>query len=511
MKKSIIDYFFYAVSAHPGRLAVIDGDISINFAELDVQSKQLASALLRHLPKTQETSVVAFYHPKSIKTIVGNIACSMIGGAYMNLDIKSPDERLRAVLKNVQPCVIVTDVKHQSAAQSIAQGCPVLLFESLIAEGTCLDDKALECSRAHLIDTDLYCLINTSGSTGKPKSVALNHRSFLDFMAWTESEFGFELFETVGSLSPAIFDIYSFELCLLIMRGSTLVLIPESYAPFPVRILELLKQREVSFIFWVPSIMVNIANLGLLKDLNLKDLKLCWFAGEVFPTQAFKQWQNQLPKTEFVNLYGPIEITLDCTFYRVLRPLRDDESIPIGKSCNNTNILLLNEANQQCAQGEEGELCVRGSSLALGYYRQLDKTREVFVQNPLNNRYPEIIYRTGDMAYLNTAGEIIFKGRKDSLIKHNGYRIELSEIEHLLINKLKAVKNCCVIYNATVKEIVLFYEPIFKMNERMIREKLALELPKYMLPTRYQVQDSLPMNANGKIDRQKLKLLVESI
>lgn len=153
---------------------------------------------------------------------------------------------------------------------------------------------------------------------------------------------------------------------------------------------------------------------------------------------------------------------------------------------------------------------MRGSSLALGYYRQWEKTREAFVQNPLNDRYPELIYRTGDIVFLNQDGEIIYKGRKDSLIKHLGYRIELSEIEHLLINKVRAVRNCCAVYDTAAREIVLFYEPLPELDERAVRTRLAQELPKYMLPTRYLRESALPLNSNGKIDRQQLKMRILS-
>lgn len=502
MKKSVIDYFAATVREFSNKIAVVEQDQTITFAALALQSQTIAANLARRLEAATETAIVAFYLPKSISCVAGNIGCSLAGAAYMNLDLKAPEERLRAVVQNVQLALIVTDVKHLAAARSFAGDRPVALVDELNAPEKCAPVQAV---RHNLIDTDLYCLINTSGSTGIPKSVALNHRSFLDFMAWTDLEFPVEPFGTVGSLSPVIFDIYSFELCLLIMRGSTLVLIPENLTAFPVRILEQLERHDVSFIFWVPTIMVNIANLDLLRGAQLDALKLCWFAGEVFPTQPFKHWQKALPHTEFVNLYGPIEITLDCTFFRVNRILQDDEPIPIGHACENTGLLLLNESNQLCDVGEEGEICVRGTSLALGYYNNWEKTKAVFVQNPLNTRYPELIYRTGDMAFVNPAREIIYSGRKDTLIKHLGYRIELAEIEHILINKVRAAKNGCVVYDTSRKEIVLYYEPLPEMDEKVIRLRLAEQMPKYMVPTRYIRQDEMPLNSNGKIDRQRLK------
>ena len=356
-----------------------------------------------------------------------------------------------------------------------------------------------------IIDTDPLCIINTSGSTGTPKGVVLNHRSFIDFTEWSFDTMNFGDHEILGCLSPIVFDIYSYELMLMMGRGATMVLLAESYATFPVRLLQRMIEQKVTFIFWVPTIMVHIANMGLLERLPLPDLRIVWFAGEVFSTKQFNIWREQLPQVTFVNLYGPIEITLDCTYYIVDRKLSDDEPIPIGYPCRNTDILILTDKNQMAVPGEEGELCVRGTSLAMGYYNNPEKTAAAFVQNPLNTVYPELIYRTGDIACLNERGEIIFKGRKDTLVKHSGYRIELSEIEHTVVNRLNLVKNACAVYDHDRREIVLFYESGEDIPTSTWRSSLVEFLAKYMIPTVYRRVDEMPRNTNGKIDRLFLK------
>jgi acyl-coenzyme A synthetase/AMP-(fatty) acid ligase len=252
--------------------------------------------------------------------------------------------------------------------------------------------------------------------------------------------------------------------------------------------------------------MVNIAKLDLLKQIKLNKLKKVWFAGEVLPTKQFNYWKLSLPSTMFVNLYGPIEITLDCTYYIVDRLLGDDEPIPIGFPCRNTDILILNESNNLAQCNELGELCVRGNSLAMGYYNDPVKTNEVFVQNPLNKAYPEIIYRTGDIVCKNEMGEIIFKGRKDTLVKHLGYRIEMSEIEHGLINILKIVENACVVYDKKRGRLVLFYESKNEISIQDIIKSTAKLYPRYMIPSVFNKMIELPRNINGKIDRQLLNL-----
>ena len=183
----------------------------------------------------------------------------------------------------------------------------------------------------------------------------------------------------------------------------------------------------------------------------------------------------------------------------------EDEPLPIGKPCRNSDIIILNEDNQQTLENVEGELCVRGTSLAMGYYNDIEKTATAFVQNPLNNSYPELIYKTGDIVSKDRNGIIHFKGRKDSLIKHMGYRIELGEIEHMIVNELKLVDYCCAVYDDVNKKIILFYEKDEEIAPQIFRKSLMKFFPSYMLPSNFKRMDLLPRNTNGKIDRLQLK------
>jgi len=324
-------------------------------------------------------------------------------------------------------------------------------------------------------------------------------------MDWCFDRFAFDGTERIGSLSPFYFDFYTLELNLCLAKGATIVIIPEETGIFPAKLMEFVAAQSISFIFWVPTIMVNIYNLGLLNQFDLSALKTIFFAGEVFPTKHLNGWRRALPGASFVNLYGPIEITVDCTYFVVDREFGEDESLPIGFPCRNTSIIILNEKNEPCVVGERGELCVRGSSLAMGYWNDPAKTAKAFAQNPLNNRYPELIYRTGDLVYRNERGEIMFVGRTDYQIKHLGYRIELPEIEHQVL-LLNGITNACVLYNQPAKQITLFYETHCDadVTSAFIRSKLAEVFPKYMLPTAFHRMPELPRNPNGKIDRNGL-------
>jgi amino acid adenylation domain-containing protein len=500
MQKNILEYLFNTVEKYSTKTAVIEENNSISFGDLNFKAKVLANEIIKKQDSINQP--IAVFLPKSINSIISDIAITYSGNIYMNLDVKSPSKRIQNIIELIQPKIIITNSKYIKILNEIdSNNILINLDEINFNEVNLVDSSRLE----KIIDTDPYCIINTSGSTGVPKGVVLNHKSFIDFTENSLDIFKFSDNEIIGSLSPSVFDIYSFELCMLMAKGSTILLIPETLSSYPIEILNLLQKHNVTFLFWVPTIMVNIANMDLLASVSLPQLKTVWFAGEVFPTKQFNYWRKYLPLTKFANLYGPIEITLDCTYFIVDRDIKDEEPLPIGIPYRNTDILILNESDQLIKEGEEGELCVRGTSLAMGYYNNPEKTSLAFTQNPLNKSYPEIIYRTGDVVSINEFGEIIFKGRKDNLIKHIGYRIDLGEIEHVIINVLKLIENGCVVYNNNKKEITLFYESINEIPLNEFRKQISTILPKYMIPTSYIKMDELPRNTNGKIDRLYLK------
>ncbi len=506
MYKSILDYFEKTVAANPDKASLIHREDSCSFTELMQRGQKLGS-LLSCLLKQSMFSPIVVLLPKSIDSVTADIGILYSSNVFNNLDIKTPVQRLENIIKQLKPAAVITEEKYSDLIDWKKYQMEVVEINKLDFDQMSIDHEMLQKNREKLIDTDPFCIINTSGSTGTPKGVVLNYKSFFDFMEWATETFSLSGDEIIGALSPIVFDIYDFEICLMMMKGASIVLLDSSLAVFPAKLLAELQEKKVNFLFWVPTIMVNIANMNLLEKLPLPDIKTIWFAGEVFPTKQFNYWKKQLPQAVFANLYGPIEITLDCIYYIVDREFDDDEPLPIGLPCNNTDILLLNEDDQLCRDGEEGEICVRGTSLAMGYYNNPEKTKAAFVQNPLNHSYPELIYRTGDIAAYGNDGLIRFKGRKDSLVKHQGYRIELGEIEHEIVNNLKLVPNCCVVYDNKNKCIVLFYEDN-GVTEVQIRKALGESFPRYMVPTIYHVMEELPRNTNGKIDRLKLSQMI---
>ena len=509
MKINLIELFEETVKCYPQKVAVIDKGREITFSALHQQSLRLASRLISM--GIAQNKPVGVFLDKSIESVYANLGILYAGDFYMNLDIKTPAERIRNIIQLVEPAAIISTTRQIKPIEGIIPSTTQVILLDEAVETADVDATAILRRLSTIIDTDPSCIINTSGSTGTPKGVVLNHKSFFDFIEWAIDTFHFGDDLVMGSLSPIVFDIYSFELCMLMAKASTLVVLPAHLAAFPAKILEVLEQHKVNFLFWVPTIMVNIANMDLLSTFKLESLKTVWFAGEVFPTKQYNYWHHHLPQTTFANLYGPIEITLDCTYYIINKEIPDEEPLPIGYPCRNTDILVLDDEDRLVKEANvEGELCVRGTSLAMGYYNNPEKTAAAFVQNPLNKAYPEVIYRTGDIVCYNEEGLIMFKGRKDNIVKHQGYRTDLGEIEHVIINTLKLVKNGCIVYNQAEKQITLFYEAEEEVPVTEFRLSIGKVLPKYMIPTAYHRLEQLQRNANGKIDRLFYKKQVNS-
>ena len=504
MKLNVLAYFEHgAARACPDKVAVVDGARQVSFADLRSGARRFAALLVGRADVTGRP--VAVYLPKSAEVVIADLAILYSGNIYTNLDVKSPPQRLANILAHIGPRLVVTS--RSRADEIVAAGIArdeIVFIEELEEAGGDVDPAAIDGRLDRVIDTDPMCIINTSGSTGTPKGVALSHRGTIDFLDWVFDTFAFDDQVVIGSLSPFYFDIFTLELFVSLAKGTTIVIIPEQLASFPAKLMQFLVETKTSFLFWVPTVMVNVANLGLLDRIGLPDLRTVFFAGEVFPTRHLNMWRRALPQVRFVNLYGPIEIHVDCTYHVIEGEMADDEPLSIGRPCRNTNILILNEADGECGVDEQGELCVRGSSLALGYWNDPEKTAKAFVQNPLNPHYPELIYRTGDLAVRRDDGRIFLAGRKDYQIKHMGYRIELPEIEHQVLG-IPGIANACVVYDHPKKAITLFYQPAGEdVPAATIRQALSAIFPKYMLPTAFHSMERLPMNPNGKVDRNGL-------
>jgi non-ribosomal peptide synthetase component F len=341
----------------------------------------------------------------------------------------------------------------------------------------------------------------TSGSTGIPKGVVIPHRRVINYIRWARSFFSIGSEEVIGNQAPFYFTVSAMDIYLSLATGSKLCIIPENRFSQPDMLLQFLNEREITLIFWVSSVYHHIATSDAMAETVPHFLKYAWFVGEPMSGESLSYWTKKLPGVEFTNLYGSTETDMTIC-YRVPKGLAIG-SVPLGNACANTEILLLKDDLTVAKPGEIANIYVRGVCLASGYFRDTDKTRSSFIQNPLHNDYADILYKTGDLGELRD-GLIIFHGRRDHQFKHLGYRIEAGEIESIA-SKNTSVRNTCVLYDSDLRQIVLFYESSGQIDELEYRRAIMADLPIYMVPTRYVRLEAMPLNANRKKDRILLK------
>ena len=493
MQKSVIEYLKNTVAVYSNKVAVHEQNEEISFLQLWQNALCIAHRLQIITDVRQPIGV---YIPKGCKMVTSFAAINMAADFYVPLDTKSPAQRVTSILSTLEAKVVITDAAHKEALSAFYKG-EILVFEECIS--TISESQVLSYEKEQ-IDTDPIYSIFTSGSTGVPKGVVVSHRGVIDYIDWAVDTFKIDSASVIGNQAPFYFDNSTLDIYLMYATGATLNIIPEINFAFPAKLIDYLNDQKITFVFWVPFVLVNVANMDILASKKPKYLRDIFFAGEVMPNKHLNYWRKHLPDCRYANLYGPTEITVDCTYYLVDRDFSDDEPLPIGFPCRNSDVLILVDRKRLAQQGEQGELCVRGTSLALGYYNNPEKTADAFVQNPLNTHYPETIYCTGDVVYVNERGEIMYVGRIDSQIKHNGYRIELGEIETAILGS-NLVDNCCVLYNNKEKQIVLVYQAENELNIVALRKAIGEKIPKYMLPTVYLREETLKQNTSGKIDR----------
>jgi amino acid adenylation domain-containing protein len=498
MLHTVTQYLRISVKKYPDRVALIDQKISLTYAELFDEVEHIAYEMVR---RNCFKKPVAVLMDKGARTISAFLGVALSGNFYTVIDTKMPQNRVEKILETFEPLLFLVDKKNEKKAAAF--GIDYVVYEELIDKPIEVDERSIiQAAEKRIIDTDILYVLFTSGSTGIPKGVIITHRSVIDYTEWVGETFHLDHNSIIGNQAPFYFDNSVLDIYSTIRNGATLHVIPQMLYSFPIRLLEYIRDNKINTIFWVPTVLCRVADLNLLDKCEIDCLDKVLFAGEVMPARQLNAWIRRLPKATFANLYGPTEITVDCTYYIVDREIKDDESVPIGYACMNSDVIVLNEKNELVGPNEKGELCVRGSSLSLGYYNNPDKTAAAFVQNPLNNVYHELIYRTGDIVHYNDRGEIIYDGRRDNQIKHTGHRIELGEIETAVFSNALIRSNCCL-HDALKDLLVIFY--VGDIGEEELRKYLNTMLPEYMIPNVYCRLESMPLNMNGKIDRMKLK------
>ena len=496
---NILDVLESTVRWYPDKMAFCDPDGEITFSAFAEAAKRVASGLL---PYVRQRGVIGFYLDKSVAALCGLFGAVYAGCAYAQLNLRHPAPRIASMLETLGCPVAVSDREHAAALQAI--GCAqVLVLEDLLQ--TPIDEAALATARGQLIDVDPLYVNFTSGSTGTPKGVVVSHRNVMDFIPVFCETFRLSSSDVLGNQAPFDFDVSVKDIYTAVYTGATVAIIPTPYFTQPVVLMDYLCGKRVTVLVWAVSALCFLTTMNALAYKKPEGLRLIMFSGEVMPPKHLRKLQAALPDTEYVNLYGPTEITCNCTYYRVDREFRDDETIPLGQAFRNERVFLLDEDNREVTEpGGVGELCVSGSSVALGYWRDPERTRAAFTQNPLNPFITERIYRTGDLVRIQDGGSMVYVSRKDFQVKHMGHRIELGEIEARL-TAVPGVERALCHYLHDKGRILAFI--CGSTDKTAIVEELRVTLPEYMIPNIFFPVDEMPLTKNGKIDRAALLAL----
>ena len=478
MITNLTDYLECAAVQYPEKIAFADEKESLSYKELRRKARNLGSFIAKQVGRTRCPVAVITTH--CVNDLVAFMAVLYAGCFYVPVSPLLPEPRRISMMETMNPALILS---------------PDTALEQLDEA----DDAALaRIQDAHTDTSPAYAMF-TSGTTGTPKAVLISHRGVIDLIASFENAFPLDEHCIFANQAPFDFDVSTKDIFLTLALGATMHIVPKKLFSVPAELISYLRERKITTLIWSTSALRMLTAFRALDAAVPSDLRLVMFSGEVMPNKVLNYWRKALPKTLFVNLYGPTEITCNCTYYKVRRAFDDAEPLPIGKPFQNTAILLLDENGNPVAAGERGEICVRGSCLALGYYNNKDATDAKFIKNPLEKNFHERIYKTGDIGAYNKEGDLLFFGRNDHQIKHMGHRIELSEIE-LAVNALSCIDFGCCIYDEEGEKILLFYQANAQ-KDREIALALRAVLPSYMLPRKMLWREKLPLNKNGKIDR----------
>jgi amino acid adenylation domain-containing protein len=498
------------------RVAVVDRERALTYAELERESDRLAHALRDHGVRRGDR--VGLLLEKSAEALVGVYGTLKAGATYVPLDESAPVRRLAYIAADAGiRCLISSNRQAELWSGMREHGAQL---QTVVVAGAEAPGGRLPAAALRLVPWSalaaypqelavpaddpqaLAYILYTSGSTGEPKGVMLSHRNGLGFVDWAAREVGIGPEDRLSSHAPLHFDLSTFDLFAAAWGAAPVVLVPREASVFPVSLAKFISEASITIWYSVPSILTLLVLRGQLEQNPLGRLRAVIFAGEVFPTKYLRQLMALVPQARYLNFFGPTETNV-CTWYDVPPGGPPDERLPIGKPIPDVDAFVLRPDGQPVAAGETGELSIRGPTVMHGYWGDPDRT-----ERSLLRRGGQRTYRTGDLVCYDAQGDLLFAGRGDEQVKTRGYRVELGEIE-AAFNALDAVVECVVVAipdDAITNRLKAFVVSARALSAAELIREAGERLPRYMIPDEFEFRPTLPRLSTGKVDRRELRL-----
>ncbi len=477
---------------HPDRVAVICGQEQITYQELDRRANRLARYLLQAGVRPAER--VGILLRRSPDTYVSLLAILKAGAVFVPLDTAFPADRISYIVRDAElACLLTTSVQEASLS---ATACPLVRLDREQERIAAMADTRI---RDAVPGPDNLCyIIYTSGSTGQPKGVAIEHPSICNFVRVAAGTYDIQGTDRIYQGMTIAFDFSIEEIWPGLIRGATIVAGPEDHQRLGDDLAEFLSRHGITVLCCVPTLLATM-------EQEVPSLRTLIVGGEDCPGHLVERWAR--PGRRILNTYGPTEATVTATWGE----LRPGRRVTIGRPLPTYSVYLLDEQGNPVPEGESGEICIGGIGLARGYVNRKEQTEKAFIPDPFQtpDNPSGRLYRTGDLGRRLDNGEIEFLGRIDTQVKLKGYRIELTEIESVLLASpevRKAVVAPCRIAD-DMEELVAYCElrpGMEDLDQERLETNLKNQLPPYMVPSWLEIMERIPTLANGKVDRRSL-------
>ncbi|WP_028235562.1 AMP-binding protein [Pseudobutyrivibrio sp. MD2005] len=500
MLNSVVSIIEKSIKKYGKKIAYIDNENSVSFDDLEVMTSKIASRIIQMGCFNCPILVLS---KRNVYTPVAYLGIVKSGNYYVPIDSTLNENRINQIIGATKSAILLTNRELLGDIEKLNFVGNVLVIEDLIEarlEPLLINDMNKKMNPM----MPLYTIF-TSGSTGRPKGVITSHLALINYIDAVNEVLNLSEEDILGNQSPldyiaAIRDIY-----LPLFTGATTVIIPKNEFAMASELAARIDKQGITVLCWSAAGLEMTYKSGLLEEIRSNNIKKVLFSGSILPGRVLEAWQTRFPTASFINQYGPTEATASCTYYVVKEKASANTVLPIGIPYSNYNILLINEDGTKTEDGSIGEICVSGLGVTLGYFGDKVLSDEYFIQNPLNDKYREIIYKTGDLGRYDEAGMLFFCGRKDRQVKHFGHRIELEEIE-LYGKKIEGVQECVAVYDNDKSILHFVYSG--EVEKKDIILFFRNNVPSFMVPRSVEKIEEIPHLPNGKIDIKAVQKLV---